>query len=226
MPRCLAACARLVYGSVLHLCRVFFEIALLLTQADPAHVGSVTHRMEAVEAGAHQQLLTAVPAFGMAYSARSHLAAFAHKAQYIQPLQFCLLSPQGAVPGKLSTPCLLQAKTGSVLFATDIAARGLDFPTVNWVVQVDCPEDVDAYIHRVGRTARYVSGQGCLMPHWSVAPRRICSTCGPQSTLVPAACCTLGMRHQPDQPVWLRHAICPQLLMGCWALVQYSEQGL
>lgn len=54
----------------------------------------------------------------------------------------------------------MQAKTGSVLFATDIAARGLDFPTVDWVVQADCPEDVASYIHRVGRTARYVAGKG------------------------------------------------------------------
>eukprot|EP00882_Tetradesmus_deserticola_P029701 GHRQ01033292.1.p1 GENE.GHRQ01033292.1~~GHRQ01033292.1.p1 ORF type:complete len:414 (+),score=195.41 GHRQ01033292.1:115-1356(+) len=37
---------------------------------------------------------------------------------------------------------------GGVLFATDIAARGLDFPDVDWVVQADCPEDVAAYIHR------------------------------------------------------------------------------
>lgn len=43
----------------------------------------------------------------------------------------------------------------SCLFCTDIAARGLDFPAVDWVVQVDCPEDADTYIHRVGRTARY-----------------------------------------------------------------------
>ncbi|EFN51307.1 hypothetical protein CHLNCDRAFT_28229, partial [Chlorella variabilis] len=51
-----------------------------------------------------------------------------------------------------------------VLFATDIAARGLDFPTIDWVVQADCPEDVPAYIHRVGRTARYMSsGKGLLL---------------------------------------------------------------
>ncbi|VBB73988.1 Putative ATP-dependent RNA helicase [Podospora comata] len=43
------------------------------------------------------------------------------------------------------------------LFATDVVARGVDFPAVDWVVQVDCPEDADTYIHRVGRTARYES---------------------------------------------------------------------
>lgn len=43
----------------------------------------------------------------------------------------------------------------SCLFATDVVARGLDFPAVDWVVQLDCPEDADTYIHRVGRTARY-----------------------------------------------------------------------
>ncbi|KAI1081707.1 DEAD-domain-containing protein [Whalleya microplaca] len=43
----------------------------------------------------------------------------------------------------------------SCLFATDVVARGVDFPAVDWVVQMDCPEDVDTYIHRVGRTARY-----------------------------------------------------------------------
>ena len=51
-----------------------------------------------------------------------------------------------------------------VLFATDIAARGLDFPKVDWVLQADCPEDVASYIHRVGRTARYThAGKGLLL---------------------------------------------------------------
>ncbi|KAI0379227.1 DEAD-domain-containing protein [Hypomontagnella monticulosa] len=43
------------------------------------------------------------------------------------------------------------------LFATDVVARGVDFPAIDWVVQMDCPEDIDTYIHRVGRTARYES---------------------------------------------------------------------
>jgi ATP-dependent RNA helicase RhlE len=42
----------------------------------------------------------------------------------------------------------------SVLVATDIAARGLDIPDVSHVVNFDLPEAPDAYIHRIGRTAR------------------------------------------------------------------------
>lgn len=54
-------------------------------------------------------------------------------------------------------------KQAAVLFATDLAARGLDFPAVDWVVQADCPEDCATYIHRVGRTARYNKGGESLL---------------------------------------------------------------
>uniref|UniRef100_A0A2M4ANQ4 ATP-dependent RNA helicase n=1 Tax=Anopheles triannulatus TaxID=58253 RepID=A0A2M4ANQ4_9DIPT len=59
-------------------------------------------------------------------------------------------------------------KTNVCLLATDVASRGLDFPKVNWVVQMDCPEDVAQYIHRAGRTARLnTSGENLLvlLPH-------------------------------------------------------------
>jgi superfamily II DNA helicase RecQ len=51
----------------------------------------------------------------------------------------------------------------AVLFATDGAARGLDFRRVDWVLQVDTPEDAKTYVHRVGRTARYESKGKALM---------------------------------------------------------------
>ncbi|KAL8984613.1 MAG: hypothetical protein Q9205_001454, partial [Flavoplaca limonia] len=56
---------------------------------------------------------------------------------------------------RLDITSKFSATKNSCLFATDVVARGLDFPAVDWVIQVDCPEDADTYIHRVGRTARY-----------------------------------------------------------------------
>ncbi|CAK7896076.1 ATP-dependent RNA helicase Hca4p [[Candida] anglica] len=50
------------------------------------------------------------------------------------------------------------------LFATDIVARGLDFPAIDWVIQLDCPEDAATYVHRVGRAARFGrKGKSLLM---------------------------------------------------------------
>lgn len=43
---------------------------------------------------------------------------------------------------------------GSILFATDLLARGVDIPEVKWIVQYDPPTDPTQFIHRVGRTAR------------------------------------------------------------------------
>ena len=40
------------------------------------------------------------------------------------------------------------------MFATDVAARGLDLPDVSVVVNFDMPRDVEQYVHRIGRTGR------------------------------------------------------------------------
>ncbi|KAJ5544717.1 hypothetical protein N7535_006895 [Penicillium sp. DV-2018c] len=51
------------------------------------------------------------------------------------------------------------AKQGT-LICTDVAARGLDIPAVDWIIQFDPPDDPRDYIHRVGRTARGKEGKG------------------------------------------------------------------
>merc|ERR1712144_59165 len=68
----------------------------------------------------------------------------------------------GAIPlhGQLSQTARLgalnkfRAGTRKILVATDVAARGLDIPSVDIVLNYDLPPDSKTYIHRVGRTAR------------------------------------------------------------------------
>jgi ATP-dependent RNA helicase RhlE len=45
----------------------------------------------------------------------------------------------------------------NILIATDVSARGIDIPDVNYVINYDLPEKAENYVHRVGRTGRGVN---------------------------------------------------------------------
>ncbi|TVU21687.1 hypothetical protein EJB05_31339 [Eragrostis curvula] len=47
------------------------------------------------------------------------------------------------------------ALSSGILVCTDVAARGLDIPHVDQIVQYDPPQDPNVFVHRAGRTARY-----------------------------------------------------------------------
>ncbi|XP_062999924.1 ATP-dependent RNA helicase DDX55 [Elgaria multicarinata webbii] len=44
--------------------------------------------------------------------------------------------------------------SSGILVCTDVMARGIDIPEVNWVLQYDPPSNASAFVHRCGRTAR------------------------------------------------------------------------
>lgn len=60
---------------------------------------------------------------------------------------------------------LKQVRDGKLRFlvATDVAARGIDIPELSHVIQYEPPEDLEAYIHRAGRTGRAGSSGTAIM---------------------------------------------------------------
>ena len=56
-------------------------------------------------------------------------------------------------------------KSGKVLtvIATNVAARGLDFPDIELVIQAEPPRDPESYIHRAGRTGRAGKKGTCVL---------------------------------------------------------------
>ncbi|KAM0599983.1 hypothetical protein ACHAPN_001027 [Verticillium nonalfalfae] len=74
----------------------------------------------------------------------------------LRTLGFSALPLHGQLSQSARLGALNKFRAGSrdILVATDVAARGLDIPNVDVVINYDLPQDSKTYIHRVGRTAR------------------------------------------------------------------------
>lgn len=69
---------------------------------------------------------------------------------------FPVISLHGKMPQKKRTKhyeTFVGMESG-LLVCTDVVARGIDLPDVDWIVQYDPPQDPNFFVHRVGRTAR------------------------------------------------------------------------
>lgn len=64
----------------------------------------------------------------------------------------------------------LKNKKLDIIIATDVAARGLDVQRISHVINYDIPNDVESYVHRIGRTGR-AGRKGCAILF--VAPREM-----------------------------------------------------
>ncbi len=84
----------------------------------------------------------------------------------------------GAVHGDLGQIAREKALKGfrsgtvDVLVATDVAARGIDIDDVTHVINYQCPEDDQAYVHRIGRTGRAgKAGVAVTLVNWDELAR-------------------------------------------------------
>jgi ATP-dependent RNA helicase DDX55/SPB4 len=115
-----------------------------------------THKFPVLE-----RLLTSVgsnPAKSIVYFATcAQVDYFQHLLRPVLPQTLALVPLHGKYPPKVrekNFKLFTNSLMPSVLLTTDVAARGLDIPSVDLVVQVDPPSDPKAFIHRCGRAGR------------------------------------------------------------------------
>lgn len=87
----------------------------------------------------------------------NHRDAVERTGDYLSRLGFATSIFHGGLDQKMREHALYKFSNGSanILVSTDLASRGLDIPDVDNIIHYHLPETEEAYIHRVGRTARW-----------------------------------------------------------------------
>lgn len=90
--------------------------------------------------------------------------AAAEIAKYLQKNSFSAAALHGGLRQKDRDSALkaFREQKIKILTATDVAARGLDIPSISTVINYELPQNPEEYIHRLGRTGRYDKTGLCL----------------------------------------------------------------
>ena len=112
----------------------FPALNLLLTQLEPVPLRTIVYLSTCAAVDHFQSLLPA-----------------------ILPPEFTLVPLHGKHPASVRDKNFIRftnSATPAILLTTDVAARGLDVPSVDLVVQIDPPSDSKVFLHRCGRAGR------------------------------------------------------------------------
>ena len=108
------------------------------------------HKLDALT-----RILEVEPFDGVIIFVRTRLAT-TELAEKLTARGYSAAALNGDVPQKQREATVEKLRSGGidVLVATDVAARGLDVERISHVINYDIPYDVEAYVHRIGRTGR------------------------------------------------------------------------
>ena len=114
------------------------------------HIAAFRDKIKAV-----QKLTRRLPIRrGLVFVGRSFDAAHAVEKLRYEGIKAAALLGQERRDQRRAALDAIRAGRAELLIATDLAARGLDIEDVDYVINLDLPEDVRTYRHRAGRTAR------------------------------------------------------------------------
>ncbi|CAK7564065.1 MAG: hypothetical protein SEPTF4163_001948 [Sporothrix epigloea] len=130
--------------------QLLIEVPALADLA-PALVGAIRHELRQQDAGTFKAIVFAQTA------ALADFYGYLLGSLSVMPQSWTLHARHAQSKRTNVTNAFRGAATG-ILVATDVVARGMDFPAVTTVFQVGIPMDKESYIHRLGRTARGAAG--------------------------------------------------------------------
>jgi len=120
----------------------------------------------------NQKKIDILQSFLLSHTKRKILVFFSTKKQvkffyaYFKKLNFNLYFIYGNLNQNKRVENFIgfsRSKNG-ILFTTDLMSRGIDFRSIDWIIQADCPENIKTYLHRIGRTGRFLeTGKAVLL---------------------------------------------------------------